>query len=1215
MVVTILLILSITAFADLQVIAHYRLTDKDALGQVQGPQQLKNLAGNQYHLARKGAPRYMNIPPNEQDGRALQFDGKSAAYQLNGGIKSPASHFVLEAWVRAGQSNQTGLHGVVSLGDGARGYNLVQQGTQWGAFVGGRGFTPMGNVVPGQWTHLAMVYSSRKQQLYLDGKQVDTFPASTGINANFSIGDMGGGREFFAGDISEVRLSGIGEKGFEVTKDFLIDYKKLEKIYRESVAKRKARFKAALQGVPVTDVISIPQHDGDWLVDRCAEKSTFQVKVAEDGMSAMCVLANGLATRKFFLSENMVCYSLRHEPAGIEFLRSIKPEATITIDGRKILVGGMRFPSMASGHKGRGRSKYVANYYLEEWLEDMVADPQAFQLTRIRLGKPQAWLQWKPMTKADDAPWPPKGLRVSMDYMAPESMPELKGLKVTVQYEIYDGIPLIGKSLVFEQNGDNAVTLERTLIEELAFADENADKVYVESEYNHFHATPVRWYVDSEFRTDSGPIYTERMSDYRLRYWSQKELEDASVYFGGHPEWQGEYRSRSLMQVQYPEGPAKTLTAGQSWSTFNSWLLLQDSMDEDRKGLGRRKLYRTLMPWTQENLVYMHILSDKSEAIRAAVDQCAAVGFDMIVLTFGSGFNMMSTDPKYIARIKSDFDYAHSKGIKTGAYILFCSSRSYGNGEHDASPPAYGRSLCLGSEFGDKYFDQVIGFMEKTGMDCIETDGPYHGYRCEKTNHPLHTGRDDSWRVNWEQQCKFYEKCMDKGIYIITPDWYYASGGRKSPMGYKEANWTLPRKQQALIARQNIYDGTWWRTPSMCYHALPLTPVYGGGPESTMEPLSEHLEAYDSVLGQYFGMGIMACYRGYRLYDTEQTKQVVEKWVDFYRDNYSILNSDIIHVRRPDGRDLDCMMHVNPELDTRGLAFIWNPTDKPIRREFKLPLYYTGLKMKARINVMDRESSLVTLDRQFNAAITVDIPAYGYTWMKIEAPHQSNSVHQPAQFIEKLQRGQDVKIATMGTSLTGGRWRWVDVFEEWISNEFPGQVTIINRGVGASASSKFLPGKSGLDVLPTVVKDNPDVVFIEFAVNDAYNPYGISLTESKSNLNKMIDAILEVNPDAEIILQTMSPVADLEGANQKWTQTRPRIAAYYQGYRDVAAERGLLLIDHYPNWKKIRNENLQQFLEYVPDGVHPNLEAYRKIMLPEIEKVLLRKNDQLNRIN
>jgi len=576
-----------------------------------------------------------------------------------------------------------------------------------------------------------------------------------------------------------------------------------------------------------------------------------------------------------------------------------------------------------------------------------------------------------------------------MTYNAPVSLPKLQELEVTVHYAIYDGIPVIGKWLSFTWKGEGTVRLDRTLIEELAIADEQGNRIFVESEINYFHATPTRWYVDPEFKTDAGPIYTERMSDYRLRYWSQKELEEASTRFDRRPEWQGEYRSRSLMRVQYPEGPAKVLEKGGSWHTFRAWTLLQDSMDEERKGLSRRKLYRTLFPWTSENLVYMHVLDHKSDAIRKAADQCAACGFDMLILTFGSGFNMMSQDPAYLARIKEDFAYAHSLGIKVGAYIHFCSGRSYGNGEHDAKPQKGGRNLCLGSAFTNGYFKQLLDFMTESGMDCLETDGPYHGYPCSDKTHPHHRGLEDSWRVGWEQQVRFYRECMERDIYIIAPDWYFASGNRKSPMGYRESNWTLPRAQQALVARQNIYDGTWWRTPSMSYHALPLTSVYGGGPDSTMEPLSEHLDAYDRVLGAYFGTGIMACYRGSRLYDTEATRKVVSGWVKFYRKHQDILDSDIIHVRRPDGRNVDCMLHANPELTEKGLALIWNPTDKPLQREFTLPLYYTGIKNRASIGLHrgyaeEGTARTYTLDRDYRVRVPVTVPAQGSVWLLIK---------------------------------------------------------------------------------------------------------------------------------------------------------------------------------------------------------------------------------------
>ncbi len=47
------------------------------------------------------------------------------------------------------------------------------------------------------------------------------------------------------------------------------------------------------------------------------------------------------------------------------------------------------------------------------------------------------------------------------------------------------------------------------------------------------------------------------------------------------------------------------------------------------------------------------------------------------------------------------------------------------------------------------------------------------------------------------------------------------------------------------------------------------------------------------------GAGVAACYRGYRLYDTNETKALVTKYVNFYKKYRSILIRDIIHVRNP----------------------------------------------------------------------------------------------------------------------------------------------------------------------------------------------------------------------------------------------------------------------------------------------------------------------------
>lgn len=203
-------------------------------------------------------------------------------------------------------------------------------------------------------------------------------------------------------------------------------------------------------------------------------------------------------------------------------------------------------------------------------------------------------------------------------------------------------------------------------------------------------------------------------------------------------------------------------------------------------------------------------------------------------------------------------------------------------------------------------------------------------------------------------------------------------------MGYREANWSLPRAQQEIIERQNIYDGTWSKTPSMGWMFVPLVEYQGGGKSATIEPLKDHLPHYEQRLANLFGAGVQACYRGPQLYDTPETKELVMKWVNFYKKHREILDSDIIHVRRPDGRDYDAILHVNPGGKEKGLLMIYNPLDEIINRTLKVNLYYTGLIDKATLIFEDGKSMIYPLNNKGDLLLPVNIKARGTTWFVIE---------------------------------------------------------------------------------------------------------------------------------------------------------------------------------------------------------------------------------------
>jgi hypothetical protein len=199
-------------------------------------------------------------------------------------------------------------------------------------------------------------------------------------------------------------------------------------------------------------------------------------------------------------------------------------------------------------------------------------------------------------------------------------------------------------------------------------------------------------------------------------------------------------------------------------------------------------------------------------------------------------------------------------------------------------------------------------------------------------------------------------------------------------MGYRETNWSLPREQQEIIERQNIYDGTWSKTPSMGWMFVPLVQYHGGGEAATIEPLKEHLPHYGQRLANLFGAGVQACYRGPQLYDAPETKALVEKWVGFYKKHREVLDADIIHLRRPDGRDWDGILHVNPTGEEKGLLMLYNPLNEKIIRNITVPVYYTGLHNKLVLEDQQGKTQTVAVSRDYDIAIEVEIPAKGYRY-------------------------------------------------------------------------------------------------------------------------------------------------------------------------------------------------------------------------------------------
>jgi hypothetical protein len=692
---------------------------------------------------------------------------------------------------------------------------------------------------------------------------------------------------------------------------------------------------------------------GDWLLDPSSARATVQES------DEQLVLANGLVRRTFRLKPAGATIALDNLMTGQAMLRAVDREAAIKLDGKEYAVGGL------VGQPDRA-------FLLPKWIAAMKADPSAFQLVSHRVTKPVAPVVWKRKRHGADLAWPLPGVAIDFTYRGPSEATQ--GIAITVHYELYDGLPVIAKWLTVTNAGTKPVRLDRFEVERLAFVE--AESAVDERTEGQWRKPGVEVLADYMFKG------MDAVTSNRVATW----LSDPNY----HTQVNFVRKTPCLLSVAPPIGPGVQIEKDKTWSSFRSYLVFHDSTDRERMGLTMRHALRGLAPWTTENPLMMHVRSAESRAFRAAVDQCAAVGFEMIIYTFGSGLNMESDDPKYLAKVKDDVDYAHSKGIEVGGYSLF-SSRHIDAANDVINPQTgkpggaiFGSAPCYGSKWGQDYVRRIKNFIEKTGLDLLEHDGPYPGDVCASKDHPGHRGLEDSQWVNWQTSADLYRWCQERGVYVNQPDYYFLAGGNKTGMGYRESNWSLPRAQQLIHSRQHIFDGTWTKPQTAGWTFVPLTEYQGGGPAATLEPLKDNLPDYEAHLVCTLGSGVQACWRGPRLYDSDETKAVVQRWVAWFKKYRPILESDLLHVRRADGRDVDYVMQVNPKLKTRALAMIHNPLDEEVERTIVLPLYYAGLKEQAKIREQEGKLKPITLDGRNRASTVVRIGPHSRTWLVVE---------------------------------------------------------------------------------------------------------------------------------------------------------------------------------------------------------------------------------------
>ncbi len=188
----------------------------------------------------------------------------------------------------------------------------------------------------------------------------------------------------------------------------------------------------------------------------------------------------------------------------------------------------------------------------------------------------------------------------------------------------------------------------------------------------------------------------------------------------------------------------------------------------------------------------------------------------------------------------------------------------------------------------------------------------------------------------------------------------------------------------------------------------------------------------------------------------------------------------------------------------------------------------------------------------------------------------------------KLTTEKKLNVAYFGGSVTGGTggtdgYCWASETTKWLKSKFPGaQINETNVAWGGTSSlwGYFRMDEDNTGSKANLVATNPDLVFIEFSINDAYAH--LNQMQSTYYMEAIVKKLRAANPKVDIVIVFVTD------KSRQGTEH-----ANILGHKDVAIHYGIPTInvgDALVAEIKAKNAKWE---DYVTDIVHPNNKGYK----------------------
>lgn len=194
-----------------------------------------------------------------------------------------------------------------------------------------------------------------------------------------------------------------------------------------------------------------------------------------------------------------------------------------------------------------------------------------------------------------------------------------------------------------------------------------------------------------------------------------------------------------------------------------------------------------------------------------------------------------------------------------------------------------------------------------------------------------------------------------------------------------------------------------------------------------------------------------------------------------------------------------------------------------------------------------------------------------------------NSLEKIKKMMSVPSEQQDITWLFCGDSITHGvvylynLRDYTEIFHQRLRTEL-GRV---HDAVIRTAISGWTTRQTLADVERRILRHKPDVLSIMLGMNDSGTHNNLPLPEFCDNYNKILDLAEKCSSPA-LIMHTANPIWDSA------KDCRGTLGEYNKAVREIATQRGAVLVDHEKYWQEMAKEDPRRLVVWMADQIHPN---------------------------